>query len=152
MDPPKSLPVPLAELPWCTRADADPGQSGHEALTITQGVALSTAHPGSELPGGAGEPRGGPTALRMLLGAQLRRLREAAHVSPEDAGYSIRASRSKISRMEHGRVGFKARDVADLLTMYGVTSESDRAGLLELARQANAQGWWAKYGDVLPDW
>jgi transcriptional regulator with XRE-family HTH domain len=69
------------------------------------------------------EPRAGPGVLRLLLGAQLRRLREAAEITPEQAGYEIRASRSKISRMEHGRVGFKERDVADLLTLYGVTDE-----------------------------
>jgi hypothetical protein len=54
--------------------------------------------------------------------------------------------------MEHGRVGFKPRDITDLLTAYGVTDEKVRAGILSLARQANAQGWWAQYGDILPDW
>ena len=49
---------------------------------------------------------GGPTVLRMLLGAQLRRLRESRGISREDAGWQIRASESKISRMERGRVGF----------------------------------------------
>jgi transcriptional regulator with XRE-family HTH domain len=88
----------------------------------------------------------------MLLGTQLRRLREAAGITPEQAGYEIRGSRSKISRMEHGRVGFKQRDVADLLTLYGVTDDLSRSGILSLAQQANAQGWWAKYGDILPDW
>ena len=63
----------------------------------------------------------------MLLGAQLRRLREAAGISAEKAGYEIRASRSKISRMETGRVGLKLRDVEDLLTLYGVTDEQQRA-------------------------
>ena len=114
---------------------------------------MSTDEPGprpgdSVLP----EPRAGPGVLRALLGAQLRRLREASGVTPEQAGYEIRASRSKISRMEHGRVGFKQRDVADLLTLYGVTDELTRAGVMSLAQQANAQGWWAKYGDILPDW
>jgi transcriptional regulator with XRE-family HTH domain len=98
------------------------------------------------------ETAGGPTALRILLGGQLRRLREAAGISPDDAGYEIRASRSKISRLEHGRVGFKERDVADLLTLYGVTDEDLRAHLLTLAEQANSRGWWARYDDVLPDW
>jgi transcriptional regulator with XRE-family HTH domain len=96
--------------------------------------------------------RAGATVLRKVLGAQLRRLREAADVSPDKAGYAIRASRSKISRLEHGRVGFKLRDVEDLLTLYGVTDEQMRSGLLSLARQANAQGWWSQYGDILPDW
>ena len=98
------------------------------------------------------EPRAGPGVLRLLLGAQLRRLREAAGITPEAAGYEIRASRSKISRMEHGRVGFKQRDVADLLTLYGVTDERTRSSVLSLAKQANTQGWWRQYGDILPDW
>ena len=66
------------------------------------------------LPGAGGAPVGGPTVLRILLGAHLRRLREHAGISREDAGYHIRASGSKISRMELGRVSFKERDVIDL--------------------------------------
>ena len=85
-------------------------------------------------------PRGGATVVRMVLGAQLRRLREAAGLTPEQAGYEIRASRSKMSRLEHGRVGFKLRDVEDLLTLYGVTDQKLRLGLLALAEQANEQG------------
>jgi hypothetical protein len=94
----------------------------------------------------------GPTVLRILLGAQLRRLREARGISREDAGWEIRASGSKISRMELGRVSFKERDVADLLTLYGVTDEQEREALLSLSRQANSPGWWHRYGDLLPSW
>ena len=94
----------------------------------------------------------GPTVLRILLGGQLRRLREAAGISPDKAGYEIRASRSKISRVEHGRVSFKERDVADLLTLYGVTDEHERRRMLNLAQHANSQGWWSRYDDVMPDW
>ena len=101
--------------------------------------------------GGNGGPRGS-TVLRMILGSQLRRLREAAGVSPEQAGYEIRASRAKISRLEHGRVSFKNRDVADLLTLYGVTDEQVRARMLALAHQARTPDWWSNYGDILPDW
>ena len=108
--------------------------------------------PGGEPPtGGEGEPRG-PTVLRMMLGSQLRRFRETAGVTPEQAAYEIRASRSKISRMEHGRVGFKARDVDDLLTLYGVHDEQIRTRMLAFAQQASTPGWWSKYDDVLPDW
>src|SRR3954469_24793804 len=88
----------------------------------------------------------------MLLGAHLRRLREAQEVSREAAGYEIRSSESKISRMELGRVGFKERDVTDLLTMYGVVDETERAALLKLAREANTPGWWHRYGDIMPSW
>ena len=92
------------------------------------------------------------TVLRMLLGAQLRRLREAAGITPERAGYEIRASRSKISRLENGRVELKSRDVTDLLTLYGVTDEGMRSKFLALVRQSNTPDWWAKYSDILPDW
>ena len=101
---------------------------------------------------GEQEGSAGPTVRRMLLGVQLRRLRESKGVSREDAGWEIRASGSKISRMELGRVGFKERDVADLLSLYGVVDEEQRTGLLALARQANTPGWWHTYGDLLPTW
>ncbi|MGW2475300.1 helix-turn-helix domain-containing protein [Streptomyces sp. NPDC001665] len=99
----------------------------------------------------AGESSGS-VVRRILLGSQLRRLRDSRGITREAAGYSIRASESKISRMELGRVSFKARDVEDLLTLYGVTDEAERDSLLALAREANVAGWWHSYGDVLPGW
>ncbi|HXL17273.1 MAG TPA: helix-turn-helix transcriptional regulator [Streptosporangiaceae bacterium] len=101
---------------------------------------------------GEAPPGGGPTVRRILLGSQLRRLREAREITRDQAGYAIRASESKISRMELGRVPFKERDVADLLTLYQVTDEAERAPLLALANAANVPGWWHRYGDVLADW
>ncbi|WP_395110746.1 helix-turn-helix domain-containing protein [Actinomadura sp. SCN-SB] len=94
----------------------------------------------------------GPTALRMVLGAQLRRLREAGGVSRSDAARAIRATESKISRLELGRSGFKQRDVADLLTLFGVASADERENLLALARRASMPGWWQQYSDVIPSW
>lgn len=95
---------------------------------------------------------GGPTVLRILLGAQLRRLREARNVTLGEAGEVIRASHSKMSRLETGRVSFKDRDITDLLTFYGVTDEEERESLRLLARRANEPGWWHDYSDVLPHW
>ncbi|WP_243274567.1 helix-turn-helix domain-containing protein [Streptomyces albus subsp. chlorinus] len=94
----------------------------------------------------------GSMVRRILLGSQLRRLREARGITREAAGYSIRASESKISRMELGRVSFKARDVEDLLTLYGVTEDAEREPLLSLARDSSVAGWWHNYSDVLPTW
>jgi hypothetical protein len=93
-----------------------------------------------------------PFATRMLLGTRLRRLREAAGVLTENAGYQIRASASKISRMELGRISFKERDVSDLLDLYGVTDQHARDELFYLMRQANEPDWWRDYADVLPEW
>lgn len=94
----------------------------------------------------------GPMVPRLALGARLRALREERGISRADAGHVIRASSSKISRMEAGRHGFKLRDVADLLTLYGVTDEAERATLLALAEQANTPAWWRYYSDVVPTW
>ena len=94
----------------------------------------------------------GPMAVRMLVGAQLRRLREQAGLSRAEAGYHIRASDSKISRMELGRVRFKRRDVRDLLTLYGVRDEAERTALLARVQEANAPTWWHPYTDVTPEW
>lgn len=104
---------------------------------------------GNHVPVPAG---GGPTALRIMLGAQLRRLREERRLSLEEAGEVIRASYSKISRLETGRVGFKDRDLTDLLTFYGITDEHEREAVRALARRANAPAWWHDYADVLPAW
>jgi len=100
---------------------------------------------------GGGSAVGDPTVLKILLGAQLRRLREAAGVSRDDAGYHIRASGSKISRLELGRVSFKERDVSDLLDLYGVDA-SAKDQLIQLTAEANATPWWQKYREVVPDW
>jgi len=95
---------------------------------------------------------GGPTVKRLVLGRQLHKLRERRGISAEQAADAIRGSHSKNSRMEHGRVGFKVRDVSDLLTLYGVTDSEERAALLSLAREANTPGWWHAYSDILPAW
>ena len=114
---------------------------------------MNTEVPDGESPGpGLDEPSANGFVVRLLLGAECRRLREAAGFTPERAGYEIRASRSKISRMETGQVGLKPRDIADLLTLYGVTSEEERSRLLDLTRQSAQQDWWAQYTDVLPAW
>ena len=114
---------------------------------------MTATHPGPGSVSGSGDgSASGPTVLRMLLGQQLRRLREARNISRERAGWEIRSSGSKISRIELGRVRLKERDIADLLTLYGVTDTAERDAMLSLARQANVPGWWQRYGDVHPKW
>jgi transcriptional regulator with XRE-family HTH domain len=114
---------------------------------------LSSEDSAWEVPQALFGPRSaGPTVQRLVLGGHLRRLREQAHITTEQAAGVIRGSHSKISRMEHGRVGFKERDIADLLTMYGVTDGDEREALLKLARESNTPGWWQGYADILPHW
>jgi DNA-binding XRE family transcriptional regulator len=95
---------------------------------------------------------GGPTVQRLLVGAKLRRLRIDMGLSREEAAEAIRASEWKIHRLENGQVGFKERDLVDLLERYEVTDPDEVEELLTLAREANTPGWWQRYGDVLPQW
>jgi transcriptional regulator with XRE-family HTH domain len=99
-----------------------------------------------------GENPGAPTVLRILLGTQLRRLRESRGISAQDAAKAIRGSESKISRIELGRNSVREVDIADLLNLYGISDTAEREQLLTLASQANQQGWWHRYQDVLPSW
>ncbi|HUN37599.1 MAG TPA: helix-turn-helix transcriptional regulator [Trebonia sp.] len=97
------------------------------------------------------DPSDGPTVLRILLGTHLRRLREARGITARQAAASIRASESKISRIELGRNAIREIDVLDLLTLYGV-NPAEREQLLTIAEQANRPGWWHRYNDILPEW
>ncbi|GAA2488976.1 DUF5753 domain-containing protein [Streptomyces longisporus] len=96
--------------------------------------------------------RGGPTVQRIMLGTRLRRLRESLDISRDTAAAAIRASDAKLCRMELGRVGFKQRDIADLLTLYGVQDAAVRQEFLDSVRRANEPGWWRAYGDAFPSW
>jgi transcriptional regulator with XRE-family HTH domain len=114
--------------------------------------------PGDVMPGSAEPVKGridgavAPTVLRILLGTQLRRLRESRNITAQDAARAIRGSESKISRIELGRNAVRELDIADLLNLYGITDSAERDQLLALASQANQPGWWHRYQDVLPAW
>jgi transcriptional regulator with XRE-family HTH domain len=86
---------------------------------VTEDEVAITLHPGHGAPGR-------PTELCELLGLQLRHLRVAKGVTRQVAGKHIRASASKISRIELGRVTIKAEDLQELLTLYGVTESKER--------------------------
>ncbi|SCK45221.1 helix-turn-helix transcriptional regulator [Streptomyces sp. WMMB 322] len=94
----------------------------------------------------------GPAVPRLVLGERLRKLREAQYISRKEAGEAIKASDVSIAQLERGRCGFQERDVTDLLTIYGITDETEHATLRALAAQTNSPGWWHAYRDVVPDW
>ena len=96
--------------------------------------------------------RGGPTIRRRLIGSHLRQLRESRGMTRGEAARVIRASETKISRLELGRVPFKERDVRDLLGLYGVDDPCRREAILDQVRHANIPGWWHTYSDVVPAW
>jgi transcriptional regulator with XRE-family HTH domain len=78
---------------------------------------------------------------------ELRRLREAAGLSLDQAGQRLDFSKSKIYRLENGRSRISTDDLEDMLDLYGVRSP-ERDALLQLGRDARRRGWWTAYSDV----
>jgi transcriptional regulator with XRE-family HTH domain len=93
-----------------------------------------------------------PAIARLLLGSRLRRLRESAGVTLQQAAAAIRGSDSKMSRVELGRHSIKEIDVVDLLDKYSVTDPAERERLLALASVASLSPWWQRYSDIVPTW
>jgi transcriptional regulator with XRE-family HTH domain len=94
----------------------------------------------------------GSIVRRTVLGNDLRRLRANAGLSHDQAARAIGGSKSKISRLENGKISVKLADVEALLAYYGGVSDSEQKDLLDNARYANALGWWDDYSDVLTPW
>src|SRR6266516_3289490 len=91
-----------------------------------------------------------PPVRRRLLGATLRRFREAAGFTLEDAAHILECDRSKISRIETGQRGVRPKELRELLVEFGV-EETRRDALLTVARQTHQAGWWQSYSHVLSD-
>jgi transcriptional regulator with XRE-family HTH domain len=92
--------------------------------------------------------RRSPTIRRRRLGAELRRHREAAGVTIDVVADRLGCSPSKVSRIETGHTGAAPRDVFDILDIYGV-SETVKAELVQIAREARQKGWWHPFSTVL---
>lgn len=93
-----------------------------------------------------------PAAAGKVLGAYLRRLRTEQGLTMRDAAPVIRASVSKISRMERGESPPREQDVLDLIDHYGVTDPWQVKAIRELLKQVTGKAWYDAYADVTPDW
>ncbi|WP_344733791.1 helix-turn-helix transcriptional regulator, partial [Spinactinospora alkalitolerans] len=92
------------------------------------------------------------TVRRRRLAAELRRLREAAGMTAEEATKKLDWSRGRLNHMERGRLARPDASVMrDLLNLYKVTDEKQREAILTLARQSRERGWWTKFDDVFTD-
>ena len=93
----------------------------------------------------------GPTVRRRQLGKELRRLREGAGKTIAEAAQWVGIKSPTISKIENGRQAIRPTNVRLLLQLYGIGApEADT--LIRLAGEANQRGWWASYGDTVPDW
>jgi transcriptional regulator with XRE-family HTH domain len=90
--------------------------------------------------------RRSPTIQRRQLGIELRRLREQAGKTIEEAAIALECSDSKVSRIETGQVRVSLRDVRELLDLYDIHG-ARRDAVVEVAQQAKIRGWWQEYSD-----
>lgn len=95
--------------------------------------------------------RSDPSALRFLIGHDLRAARERAGRKQVEAARVLGCSQAKINYLESGKTQQKPDEVTALLRAYGADVEHvDR--MASLAARADQSTWWAPFGDVLPDW
>ncbi|RKT89279.1 Helix-turn-helix domain-containing protein [Saccharopolyspora antimicrobica] len=95
--------------------------------------------------------RSDPSALRFLIGHDLRAARERAGLKQAEAGKALGCSQAKINYLETGKTQQKPDEVATLLRAYGAEVEHvDR--MTSLAARADQSTWWAPFDDVLPNW
>jgi transcriptional regulator with XRE-family HTH domain len=92
-----------------------------------------------------------PTLRRRKLAAEMRRLREAAGMTIDDAARRAEVSKSTLSRVENALVTPRLPALRAMLTVYGVEEEATDL-LVQLAREANQRGWWHQYSDITPEW
>lgn len=90
-----------------------------------------------------------PSVRRRRLGAELRRLRERAGLTLEDAAEHLNRSRSRVSRWETGQAVISKADAEALLELYEVIDYRVRDSLLRLVRDVRRVGWWRGYQELL---
>jgi hypothetical protein len=93
----------------------------------------------------------GSTVPRRQLGRYLRDLRNSQRLTVRAAAERLEWSEAKIWRIETGQVSLRSLDVEAMCRIYGATAELTQ-GLMGLAKETKAKGWWHAYGDVIPDW
>ena len=89
------------------------------------------------------------TVRGRKLSSELRRLREKSDMSGEYVAERLGWSQSKVSRIETGRTSVQAKELTQLLELYGVP-DGGRDQFFDLAKGAQVKGWWDDFADTLP--
>jgi transcriptional regulator with XRE-family HTH domain len=93
-------------------------------------------------------PRNNPTARQMRLGAELRKLREAAGLKAREVAAFLNSTSAQMSQMEAGIAGVSAERVRRLAAHYGCADEEFVDALAAMATE-RMRGWWDEYREVL---
>ncbi|MGW7263042.1 helix-turn-helix domain-containing protein [Streptomyces sp. NPDC054842] len=90
-----------------------------------------------------------PTARQVRLGTELRRLREAAGLTPTEAAALLGVNRVQISQIESGLAGVSEQRLRRLASHYACTDEEFVDALVAMATD-RTRGWWEQYRGLLP--
>ncbi|WP_405907239.1 helix-turn-helix transcriptional regulator [Streptomyces sp. NBC_00828] len=93
-------------------------------------------------------PRIIPTARQGRLGAELRKLREAAGVVSRDAAEFLGASQAQISNIEAGKNGVSEARVRRLAEIYACDDIQLVNALVEMANERD-KGWWEEFRGLM---
>jgi transcriptional regulator with XRE-family HTH domain len=85
-----------------------------------------------------------PTVRRRRLGMALRRLRDNAEMTLEQASEAAGISAPHVSRIERAQVAARVTVIKALLEAYSA-DETTSVELLEIAGEAGRRGWWHRY-------
>ncbi|MEU1030949.1 helix-turn-helix transcriptional regulator [Streptomyces mirabilis] len=94
-------------------------------------------------------PRSQPTARQVRLGAELRKLRDAAGMSAREAAGLLSSTSAQMSQVESGLSGVSEERVRRLAALYACADEELIDALVAMATD-RTRGWWEEFRGVLP--
>jgi transcriptional regulator with XRE-family HTH domain len=92
----------------------------------------------------------GSTVPRRQLGRYLRDLRNQSRFTVRAAAAKLEWSEAKIWRIEAGQTSLRSFDVETMCKVYGAAADLTE-GLMGLAKETKARGWWHSYDDAIPE-
>ncbi|AQA13436.1 helix-turn-helix domain-containing protein [Streptomyces malaysiensis] len=89
-------------------------------------------------------PRSVPTARQVRLGTELRRMREGAGLSIQEAADRLGINRTHITNLELARFGVSEERVRALASIYACPDSAYVEALVAMTRERKG-GWWEEY-------
>jgi hypothetical protein len=90
------------------------------------------------------------TARRRKVAASLRRLRDAAGLSEDEAAAHLDCSLPRFRRIEAGLAAVRLTEVRSMLDLYSTSGER-REEILGDARRVRDRCWWYPYADLIDE-
>lgn len=94
-------------------------------------------------------PRSAPSARRLRLGVELRKLRDRAGITAAEAARTLGTTQAQISNIEANRFGVSADRVRTLAAIYSCPDQPLVDALATMAAD-RTRGWWEEYREILP--